>query len=756
MKKIYPVTNMSCANCALGVERTLRAQAGVRSANVNLADNCVHLEFDPAFISPVKLRDAVRSIGYDMIIEDDELKRMSRQEEDSRKHYRSLKGRTIFAWALSVPVMIISMLHMNHSGSGQNILMAFLSTAVVLVSGREFFNRGIRHALNGNANMDTLVALSTSIALLFSIFNTIYPQFWINRGLKPVVYFEASVMIISFVLLGKLLEEKAKGNTSSAIKKLMGLQPKEATILNESTGEYRKCAISEIREGEVIMVKPGEKIPVDGELTSGESYVDESAISGEPLPVYKTPGKKVLTGTVNKDGSFLFRAEKVGSETLLARIIAMVREAQGSKAPVQRLTDKIASLFVPAVVLFSILTFILWLTIGGTENFSKALMSAISVLVIACPCALGLATPTALMVGIGKGAQKHILIKDATALEQMKKIDTVVLDKTGTLTEGNPVVTEWKWSDHVLSANDSNNNDYFLELKKIAAELEHHSEHPMAKAIVDYLGNCGKLSSSSGLTSIKNISGMGITASYDEKLYWAGSLRLVKHLFPGKKSSGNDNLEHQRMALKEQGKSVVYFGREEDILAVIAVADKVRESSVKAVRDLKMRGIEVHMLTGDNYNNASAVASGLGIDHFRSETLPADKETYITELQREGKVVAMVGDGINDAQALARADVSIAMGKGTDIAMDVAMMTLFTSDLTLLPEALDLSLSTVRLIRQNLFWAFIYNLIGIPVAAGVLYPLTGTLLNPMIAAAAMAFSSVSVVLNSLRLNITGR
>ncbi|MDD3990468.1 MAG: heavy metal translocating P-type ATPase, partial [Bacteroidales bacterium] len=767
MKKIYPVTNMSCANCALGVEKQLKAQKGVKGAKVNLADNSVLLEYDPAVAAPEKLRDSVRSIGYDMIIEEDEQKRLDSQATDSRRHYKSLLYRTIFAWTFSIPVMVISMFFMGHE-----YLLAFLAIPVVAGAGGEFFKRGIKHALKGMANMDTLVALSTSIALLFSLFNTIWPHFWTSRSMEPMLFYEASVMIISFVLLGKLLEERAKMNTSSAIKSLISLQPKVASILDQKSGSFIEVPISELNKGDIIMVKPGERIPVDGEVTKDESWVDESAVSGEPLPVFKQPGSKVLSGTVNGNNSFLFRAEKVGSETLLSRIIEMVREAQGSRAPVQRLADKIASIFVPAVLGISLITFVLWMLIGGADQFFKALLSALSVLVIACPCALGLATPTALMVGIGKGAKKHILVKDAAALEQMCLVNAVVLDKTGTVTEGRPQVTDWLWKMAVKAESVPNpvedSQDPGVEIKErsrlamIAAAIEKQSEHPVARAIVNFVeekygtaeetneegrsveGKNGKEINGerkngylkmAGISNVRSIPGVGVSGNFDGKLYWAGNFKIIGRLFPDLRAPWLKEMEQERERIKGEGKSVVFFGRDDMVLAIISVADKVKESSVEAVSELKKRGIDVYMLTGDNRGNASLVASAVGIEHFRSDTLPADKEAFVEELRAEGKRVAMVGDGINDAQALARADVSIAMGKGTDIAMDVAMITLITSDLKLLPKAFDLSKSTVRHIKQNLFWAFIYNLIGIPVAAGVLYPFTGTLLNPMFAAA---------------------
>ena len=581
--------------------------------------------------------------------------------------------------------------------------------------------------------MDTLVALSTSIAFLFSVFNTFFPEFWYSRGVEPHVYYEASVVIIAFVLTGKLLEERAKGNTSAAIKKLMGLQPKVARILRNGIEE--EVLIDQLQVGDLVVVRPGEQIPVDGIVSEGDSFVDESMISGEPIPVEKKKGDRVLAGTINQRGSFIINASQVGSETVLARIIRMVQEAQGSKAPVQRIVDRVTGIFVPVVLGIAVLTFILWIVIGGMDYFSYAMLSAVSVLVIACPCALGLATPTALMVGIGKAASQHILIKDAVALEQMRKVNVVVLDKTGTLTEGHPTVSGWLWA--------VTQEDYF---KGVLLAAEQKSEHPLAGAIVASLQGEEKVVPAH-LDSFESITGKGVRVIYKGDLFWVGSHKLLKDF----NASLPDVMADMMVQYESEGNGIIYFGRENQILAIIAVSDPVKPTSAEAVKELRQQGIDICMLTGDGQRTALAVAGKLGIDRFVADALPDDKQEFIRELQLQGKTVAMVGDGINDSQALALADVSIAMGKGTDIAMDVAMVTLMTSDLLLLPKAFNLSRQTVKLIHQNLFWAFIYNLIGIPIAAGILYPLYGILLNPMLASAAMAFSSVSVVLNSLSL-----
>ena len=580
--------------------------------------------------------------------------------------------------------------------------------------------------------MDTLVALSTSIAFLFSLFNTLCPGFWLEKGLEPHVYYEASGVIIAFVLLGKLMEERAKNSTSSAIKGLMGLQPKTARLVTD--GREEEVPISALQVGNIVSVRPGEKIPVDGTLLQGSSSVDESMLSGEPIPMEKNAGDRVLAGTINQKGAFTMEATGVGETTMLAQIVQMVQSAQGSKAPVQRIVDKISGIFVPAVVLLSLLTFVCWLVIGGGNYFSYALLSAVSVLVIACPCALGLATPTALMVGMGKGAERHILIKDAFALENLCKVDTVVLDKTGTLTEGVPVVTDSYWI--------SDGNTRYSDILYTA---EQKSEHPLASAIIRWLEDSGAKVCET--ENFESLTGRGVRIQVEGDTFWVGSqglLEIFRVDVPGK-------ARKQIEQWQEEEQSVVFYGQDARLLAVLAISDRIKPTSAEAVKELKKQGIEVHLLTGDGVRTAERVAATLGIDHYKAEVMPNDKEGYIVSLQQQGKKVAMVGDGINDSQALARADVSIAMGKGTDIAMDVAMVTLITSDLLLLPDAIRLSKQTVRLIYQNLFWAFIYNVIGIPLAAGVLFPINGLLLNPMLASAAMAFSSVSVVLNSLRL-----
>lgn len=726
--KVLPVLEMSCAVCAGNVESTVQALSGVEKASVNFAAGTLTVTYNPSVITLEVMQAAVQAAGYDLIVEAEDPVAM--QEEKARMHYKILRRNTIGAWTLSIPLALLGMVFM-HVPFG-NWIMMVLALAIMIFFGRSFYVNGVRHALKGKANMDTLVALSTSIAFLFSLFNTLCPGFWLGKGLEPHVYYEASGVIIAFVLLGKLMEERAKNSTSSAIKGLMGLQPKTARLVTD--GREEEVPISNLQVGNVVSVRPGEKIPVDGTLLQGSSSVDESMLSGEPIPVEKNAGDRVLAGTINQKGAFTMEATSVGGTTVLAQIVQMVQSAQGSKAPVQRIVDKISGIFVPVVVLLSFLTFVCWLVIGGESYFSYALLSAVSVLVIACPCALGLATPTALMVGMGKGAEQHILIKDAFALENLCKVDTVVLDKTGTLTEGVPVVTDSYWI--------SDDNIRYLDVLYTA---EQKSEHPLASAILCWLEESGAKVCEA--ENFESLTGRGVRIQVEGVTYWVGSQGLLDIFQAGIP----EKVRKQIWQWQEDGQSVVFYGQETRLLAVLAISDRIKPTSAEAVKELKKQGIEVHLLTGDGVRTAERVAATLDIGYYKAEVMPNDKEEYIISLQQQGKKVAMVGDGINDSQALARADVSIAMGKGTDIAMDVAMVTLITSDLLLLPSAIRLSKQTVRLIYQNLFWAFIYNVIGIPLAAGVLFPINGLLLNPMLASAAMAFSSVSVVLNSLRL-----
>ena len=727
VKRTFPLAGLHCDGCAARVEKILNAQTGVVAASVNLAASTAAVEYDTMQTSPERLRQAVQEGGYDMLADSDddtpdELERMNRER------YRDLKRRAFWAVVLAIPVVVIGMFFMDMPYGGA--IMALLSAPVVFWLGRGFFVNAWQQLRHRSATMDTLVALSTGIAYLFSLFNLVFPEFWLSRGVEPHVYFEAAAVIIAFILLGRTLEEKAKGDTTASLKKLIGLQPKNAIVV-AADGTQTEIPISRIRVGDLLAVRPGEKIAVDGAVCEGDSYVDESMLSGEPLPVHKEPGTKVFAGTINQKGSFHFRAEKVGAATMLAQIIRMVQEAQGSKAPVQKLADKIAGIFVPAIIGIALLSFVLWLVFDPSGGLTHGILATVTVLVIACPCALGLATPTAVMVGIGKGAEKGILIRDAVSLETAGKIDTVVMDKTGTLTEGKPVVTDIVWA---------NGDD---RAKAVFFSLEKLSEHPLADAVVHYFAGVPTLN----VERFGSLTGKGIEGTVDGVRYFAGSRRLLDEqgIVVGKEL----NIEAQR--LSAEAKSIVWFADSEQALAVAAIADRIKDSSVEAVRELQAAGIDVYMLTGDSRAVAGHIAEKAGIRHFEAEILPQDKAAFVKRLQTLGHKVAMAGDGINDSAALAQADLSIAMGGGSDIAMDVAQMTIISSDLRKIPEAIQLSKQTVRTIRQNLFWAFIYNLVGIPVAAGALYPVSGFLLNPMIAGAAMALSSVSVVANSLRL-----
>lgn len=722
---------MSCASCALSVETVLSSQEGVKSSNVNFADNSVVIEFDGAKTNELTLKKSVQNVGYDLI-----LNIKNNSEESNQLHQESLnkiRKNTIWSGVFALPTMVIGMFFMDLPYA--NYIMWAIATPVLLVWGQSFYINAYHQLKFKKANMDSLVALSTGIAYLFSVFNTLNPMYWHSRGLHPHVYFEASVVIIFFILLGKWLEEKAKSNTSTAIKKLMSLQPKTVSLLQHDNTTIQ-APIDQIKKEDVIVVKPGDKIPVDGIVVSGETYVDESSINGEPIPVLKNINTNVFTGTINQKGTINISAQKVGEETVLAQIIRTVQEAQGSKAPIQKSVDKIASVFIPVVMVISVITFFVWLIFGGENSFTYGLLSAITVLVIACPCALGLATPTAMMVGIGKGAQLGILIKDAEALELSKNITAIILDKTGTITEGKPKVESLVWNKRVTNT---------LELVSVLFSIEAKSEHPLAQSVCDYL----KINQSVSLNSFENITGKGVKGTVNGTSYAVGSMSFMNEL----NLILTDNLKTELEHFLEQAYTVFAFSNQQEILALIAITDKIKETSVEAIKGLQDIGIDVYMLTGDSEATAKNVAHKTGITYYKSSVMPQDKAIFVKDLQSKGKVVAMVGDGINDSNALAQADVSFAMARGADIAMDVAKVTIMSSDLLQVVKAITLSRVTVSKIRQNLFWAFIYNVIGIPLAAGILFPINGFLLNPMIAGAAMALSSVSVVSNSLLLKL---
>lgn len=731
IKESFPVLGMSCASCAARVDKTLNKQKGVCNAAVNYAAATATVEYDVEMTSPEVLQKAVQDAGYDLYIEkDDELNDLDKQREAA---YQSLKRRTICAFVLSIAIMVISMFLKDWKYA--RIIMWLLATPVVFGMGSLFFVNAWKQLKHGSSNMDTLVASSTGIAYLFSLFNLLFPSAWTSRGIEPHVYFESSAMIIAFILLGRLLEAKAKGNTATAIKKLMGLQPKTVTIIKDN--EERIIPIQQIQPEDIVLVKPGERIAVDGLVVSGSSYVDESMLSGEPMAVRKTNGNKVFAGTLNQKGSFCFKVEKVGSDTLLAKIIRMVQDAQGSKAPVQQLVDKVASIFVPTIICIAIIACLCWLLLDSHNGISHGILALVTVLIIACPCALGLATPTAIMVGIGKGAEHGILIKDAESLEIAKQIDTVVLDKTGTITEGKPQVTSIKT---ILTDP--------KRAEQLLGKMESLSEHPLADAIVSYIQQERQLNTQDiVIEDFENIPGKGIQGREGQGSILIGNRKLMDErdvLIPY-------TLEEAANQMMQRTETVIWFAQGKEAKMVLGISDRIKESSVKAIRLLQDNHIRVVMLTGDNEHTAKAIAQQAGIRSYQANTLPEDKVRFIQNEQAAGHKIAMVGDGINDSAALAQADLSIAMGDGSDIAMDVAKMTIISSDLTKIPEALKLSQLTTKTIRQNLFWAFFYNVIAVPVAAGILYPINGFLLSPMIGGMAMAFSSVSVVGNSLLL-----
>jgi P-type Cu2+ transporter len=726
IKKEIPVTGMSCAACAIAVEKALSNSKGVKSAVVNYANHAAFVEWEESETSLEKLQENVKSNGYDLMIEAIQEEELDKIREEAHKQ---LKRKTLYAGLLALPVFLIGMFWM-HMPYGNYIMWA-LTTPILLVFGSQFFVQAWKLAKNFQSNMDTLVALSTGIAYLYSTFNTFFPQFLLDRGLEPHVYFEAAAVILFFILLGKTLESSAKAGTSAALKKLMGLQPQELTVMENGTAITKKT--SEVNRGELILIKPGQKIPLDGKVTEGKSYINESMLTGEPLPVLKGLGDKVFAGTINQEGSFSFIAEQVGNETLLSQIIERVKSAQGSKAPIQKLVDQVASIFVPVVLGIALITFFIWGFSGVDDAWLRGMLAMITVLVIACPCALGLATPTAIMAAMGKGAEMGILIKDAESLEKGRKIDTLVLDKTGTITEGSPQVVHANYMDAWTEKDAA-----------IIKAIETKSEHPLARAMVSFLKESKDRVE---ILHFRSETGKGVLAESEGILYKIGTFNWLSE----------NKLQYEEIdisgsqKLMAEGSSVVYVSKNDVLVAYFQITDPVKKTSIEAIEQLKKMGIKIHMLTGDHEMAAEKVALETGVDVYKASMLPHDKANYVQELKAQGKTVAMAGDGINDSEALSLADLSIAMGKGSDIAMEVAEVTLVHSDLKQIPKTLELTRKTVKIIRQNLFWAFVYNVIGIPIAAGILYPSFGFLLNPMIAGAAMALSSVSVVSNSLRL-----
>ena len=725
----FPVAGMSCASCAVRVDKALNGLPGVESAHVNYASATARVAYRPGECSPGVLKRAVQAAGYDLLT-DAEGPAEDEAAHVRAAHYRALKRRTLWAAGLCLPIVAGGMLFMD--APAVKYAVWALSTPVVFGLGREFFVNAWKQLRHGAANMDTLVAVSTGIAYLFSLFNLFFPEFWLSRGIEPHVYFESAAVIVAFILLGRLLEERAKRGTTTAIAKLMGLQPKTVTVITPS-GE-RSVPVAELRAGDLVAVHPGERIAVDGTVAEGASYVDESMLSGEPLPVCKQEGAAVFAGTMNGNGAFRFRADRVGQDTVLARIIRMVRDAQGSKAPVQRTVDRIAGVFVPAIIVLAVLTFAAWMLFAPEEGFTRGLLALVTVLIIACPCALGLATPTALMVGIGKGAGQGILVKDAASLEVARKVDTVVLDKTGTVTKGEPAVTE------VCPAGGTAEG-----LLTIAAAVESVSQHPLAAAIVQAAQE-KDLSTGKRPEHFELLPGRGLRAALSGRTVLAGNRRLMEE-------SGVDisALSEKADALAGQGETPMFFAADGALLGLISVADPVKETSAAAIAALHKQGLRVVLLTGDSRAAAEHIGALVGVDEVIPEVLPEEKAVHVQKLEAAGRKVMMVGDGINDAPALTAATVGCAIGSGSDIAIEAADIVLMRSDLEDVPRALRLSALTLRDIKQNLFWAFCYNTIGIPIAAGLLYALGGPLLSPMFAGAAMSLSSVCVVGNALRL-----
>ena len=632
------------------------------------------------------------------------------------------------ALAIAIPLLVLGII--PHLFAGQEVASCFLAAFSLWKYGRLFYAPAWKLLKHGTSNMDTLVALSISVSFIYSFCNLFFPQWFISHGMQPHLYFDSVGVITAFILLGRMLEARAKHRTTNSIRKLMQLQPKQVVCVFPNGKEVTKH-VNDVKTGDVLLARPGDRIAVDGEVITGASNVDESSLSGEPIPVEKNIGDKVMAGTINKNGTLHYRAEKRATDTLLAQIVRMVQEAQGSKVPVQALVDRIAAVFVPTIIGISLITLIAWILLDSANGLTHGLVAMVSVLVIACPCSLGLATPTAIIVGIGRGASAGILIKDATCLEIAEKINAVVLDKTGTITVGHPEVKA-AWFE----------SDSESQWRNILLSLERQSEHPLAEAVCTFLKN-GTTCKVENFTALP---GNGVSGCIDGCTYYVGSLKWMQEkniTLTATQHQFANNYTHQACTL-------VALTDGTKILALLALTDEVKSTSATAIKQLKALGIETYMLTGDNAQTAAVVASEVGIDHYVAHTLPADKANFVKQLQAEGKKVAMVGDGINDSAALAVADLSIAMGRGSDIAIDTAMLTLLTSDLLRLPQAIRLSARTVRTIRQNLFWAFFYNVVSVPIAAGVLYPICGFMLSPMIAGAAMALSSVSVVTNSLR------
>lgn len=733
LKKVtIPVAGMSCASCAISVETMIKSQPGVLNARVNYASQNVFIEYNPQIVNPEQFKKVVGEIGYQLVIQEENAEEIF--EGIVKKQYRNLKIKLGVALVFSIPVFILSMFFHHHLHQYSYLLLC-LSLPVIFYSGSQFYINAIKQLRHFKSSMDSLIALGTGSAFIFSLLNTIWPGFITNSDGTSYLYYESAVIVITLVLLGKFLEERSKTRASFSIRKLMGLRPKSLNIVRN--GEIIEIPVEEVKLSDQIQVKPGEKIPVDGFVKSGESYLDESMLTGEFLPNFKTAGDHVFAGTINQNSVLTIEALKIGKDTVLSQIIELIREAQSSKPPIQKIADKIASWFVPVVFLIAAITFVSWYFLSPTHDFNLAFLTSVTVLVIACPCALGLATPTALITGIGRAAEMGIVVRSAEVLETAKKINVVVLDKTGTITTGKPEVKQVYW------LKESYNNS---EVHKILFSLESNSTHPLASAITSFFGMNENIKKEE-FENFENISGSGIKAKKSGLEYLAGNKKLLE--------MNGIQIDQDAVKISEklenENKGLVYFAIGKDLICIISITDKLQKNVIETVQKFKNLGIEVILLSGDNQHLTSHFADLSGISEFKAAVSPVGKLEYIKELQSTGKIVAMVGDGINDAGALALADLGIAMANGSDIAIESADITLLRPDISVIPEFIQLSGKIIKTIRQNLFWAFFYNVVSIPLAAGILYPMTGILLNPMIAGAAMAMSSVSVVTNSLRL-----
>jgi Cu+-exporting ATPase len=775
MEKItVPVKGMHCASCAMTIKKTVSKVNGVNSVDVNYATEKATIEYDKNLVSLDQVSDKIKPFGYELIpnsnpqisnstampashgnmtaSEHAEHLGLDQSKQEKLQELSVQKKKVLFVFPLAILIFVVMMWEIGSKSFPTMIpeffipmeiysmILLILSSIVLFWIGQPFLKGIVSFIKFRVANMDTLIGIGTFTAYVYSAFIVLFPAVAQEIGLPETNYFDVSIVVIGFIIFGKYLEARSKLKTGEAIEKLINLQAKTALV--ERNGEEMEISIEQVQIGDIVIVKPGGKVPVDGVIIEGHSSIDESMFTGEPIPVDKSVNDKVSGGTINKQGMFKFEATKVGADTLLANIVKMVEEAQGSRAPIQKLADQISAVFVPIVLVIAVVTLLAWMIIGGTFMpfniaLSYGLLCFVGVLVIACPCALGLATPTAIIVGVGKGAQSGILIKNAESLEKLHKVNTIVVDKTGTITKGKPEVTD-------IIPTDSKDSIDISNLLRLLASLEKNSEHPLAMAIIEKAKSMNITLSK--VNNFENIEGKGLRGEIDGKLYYAGNLKLMNDLGIKYDMSLIDSLS-------KQGKTPVLFADVNRVVATIAISDTIKESSADAVARLHKLGIKVVMLTGDNTNTAKYIADLVGIDKVFAEVLPAEKADKIKELQAEGLIVAMAGDGVNDAPALAQSDVGIAMGTGTDVAIESADITLLAGDISKIPQAITLSKATMRTIKENLFWAFIYNIIGIPLAAGLLFPVFGILLNPVFAGLAMALSSVSVVSNSLRLRL---